>query len=1193
MDNGAGLTSEISYRSAIEDHQRDRAAGTPWTTNFPFPYVVVAGTSETDRLSGRRTDVAHQYHEAHFEAGTRQFQGFRRVERVTRGDTSRADTREVFQFLQAQERQPGNGPAHALLNGLLARVETYADDGAALQDRPLLVESAEHDLSVLDMLPDRRQRGFVFATSHRVEDPERTDDVRVEEKTYTYDAVGNVVREQRRGSGTQGGTAVAERVEVREVSYATSATHYLLDRVARTTLRDGDRTLLSEQRVYYDGPDFVGLPLGQAERGLKSREEELVLPADAFAQQYEGMDATGLGYSSGTDADGGAALFATSARTRYDERGLAVATMDPMGSATSTRYDDAGLFRVGRTDPLGTSSFTFDAATGQVVEATTPDGAVSRFAYDALGRLLRSALPGEDLDQPVTEWVFDESVRPNRRTARMRQADGTIVEHVIYFDGSGRELQQRVTVGPGRVLVSGWNVFNAWGAVSQEFEPTFADTLDFAIPAAVSAAGTPSRSFFFDARGRATRCVTYNGGVSTADFQPFRVTTHDANDTDDSPENLARGQFDTPHVEHFDVFREVQQVVDTVDASTAETTSYTSTSLGDLASVVDANGLKLRYTYDRRGCRLSVSSREAGERRIFYDAARRAVRTLDGVGNDIQAAWDAIGRLTSLSSGGEAIETYTYDTAARHALGGLARVTYRGGAQEMEYDQRGRLVKRSYHFDEPNGGTTTETLAYEYDPCGRQTATIYTDGRRIERQLTANGWVAAIPGVLDHVDYDARGLPVRFDYANGVRTTLDYTPGPGRISRQVTTSASRKVLEDVSYTYDRLEMLLGTDDSAPGGVGSRAFAYDPLYQVTRTDSVEAGSTVQRRCEYTALRNLSRLDESETTLRYDDPAHPDRISSIVADGQAPFAVAHDTGGNLRALPGQQFAYNAKNELVRLQVDGGLVADYAYDHMGQRISKRVDDGQGGVHVTRYVGRQAEVRAGLASHFVILGGLRIAALTGSDVVFLHNNPTGDVHPDDRLRRRAGWPDRPATVRQRSVPQWGGRFPHLRAASSRPGVGPGVHAAPLLRTVDRAVSDTRPDGLAPARPIRPPSGGAPAVRVRRQRSPECDRSGRADLLEHRRRGGRHRGRRGGRAGDRRRDRRPGTAGGRPPAGRLAGGHRRVVRHRQQRRPERWVWPVHARLHDRLQRRHELRGGQRPARRCARSAIRSARRSA
>ncbi|MBV9358002.1 MAG: hypothetical protein JO023_21025, partial [Chloroflexi bacterium] len=304
VDNGAGLGSEISYRSAIEDHRRDRAAGTPWTTNFPFPYLVVAGTSEIDRLSGRRTDVQHLYHEAHFEAGTRQFQGFRRVERVTKGDTSRADTREVFHFLQAQERQPGNGPAHALLNGLLARVETYADDGSALQDRPLVAESSEHDLSVLDTLPDGRQRGFVFATSHRVEDQERTDDVRVEEKTYSYDAVGNVVREQRRGSGTRGGTAVPERVEVREVSYATSATHYLLDRVARTTLRAGDGTLLSEQRVYYDGPDLVGLPLGQAERGLKSREEELVLPADAFAQHYAGMDASALGYSSGTDADG-------------------------------------------------------------------------------------------------------------------------------------------------------------------------------------------------------------------------------------------------------------------------------------------------------------------------------------------------------------------------------------------------------------------------------------------------------------------------------------------------------------------------------------------------------------------------------------------------------------------------------------------------------------------------------------------------------------------------------------------------------------------------------------------------------------------------------------------------------------------------------------------------------------------------
>ena len=991
VDNGTGLTSQIRYRSAIEDHRRDRAAGIPWTTNFPFPYLVVARTAETDHVSGRHTEVEFRYHEAHFESSTRQFQGFRTTERITGGDSSRADTREVHHFLQAQERLPGNGPGHALLNGLLARVETLADDGTALQDRPLLVESCEHDLNVLDTLPDGRQRVFIFATTHRVEDHERTDDIRIEEKTYEYDDVGNVVREHRRGSGTQAGAAVPERVEVREIQYAISATHYLLDRISRSTLRDEDGNLLSEQRLYYDGADFAGLPLGQVDRGVKSREEELVLAADAFAAHYAGMDQAALGYTSGPDADGRPSVFATSMRTRYDSRGLAIATMDPFGVISSTQFDEAGLFRIGRTDPLGTWTFGYDAATGHVIQSRTPVGAVSRFAYDAQGRVLRGALPGEDIDSPSTEYAFDETVLPNRRIVRMRQGDGSIAEHVTYFDGGGRELQQRVTVATGKILVSGWNVFNPWGAVSREFEPTFAATLAFAVPDGVGVAATPSRSLFFDARGRATRCVNFNGGVSSAEFLPFQVTTRDANDTDDSPENVARGQFDTPHLEQFDVFRDVVRVIDRIDAGTAETSAYETGPQGELVSIADANGVKFRYTYDRRGCRLSIASREAGQRRIFYDAAKRAVRTVDGAGHDILAAWDATGRLTALSSGGTAFETYTYDTAAQHALGRLAKVTYSGGRQEFEYDPAGRLVQRSFHFEDPGAGAATQTLAYEYDPCGRQTATVHTDGRRIERHLTVNGWVAAIPGVLSSVDYDARGLPVTIDCANGVRTSFEYTPGPGRISHQVTTSATQQVLEDISYTYDKLESMLASEDVAPGGAGRRAYSYDSLSQLTRTETVEGGAAVQRHYEYTSLRNLSRLDESLRTMHYDDAAHPDLLAGITVDGQARFAVTHDAGGNLKTLPGQQFEYNVKNELARLRADDGLIADYGYDHMGLRTSKRVDDGHGSVRLTQYVGSQAEIRDGVASHFVTFGGLRIAVLTGAQTVFLHNNPTG----------------------------------------------------------------------------------------------------------------------------------------------------------------------------------------------------------
>ena len=181
---------------------------------------------------------------------------------------------------------------------MLTRVETFQRDGSALEGRPVRVETSEHGLTVLDTTPDGRKRSFVFITIHRMEDSERTDDVRIEEKRYSYDAFGNVVREVYKGSGTKNGAAQATRAASNRYTVRRCRdTVPRLDRPSRVTVRDRNGALLTEKRLYYDGPDFVGLPLGQCDRGLKTREEEWALTEAEFEAHYAGMDQDALGYS--------------------------------------------------------------------------------------------------------------------------------------------------------------------------------------------------------------------------------------------------------------------------------------------------------------------------------------------------------------------------------------------------------------------------------------------------------------------------------------------------------------------------------------------------------------------------------------------------------------------------------------------------------------------------------------------------------------------------------------------------------------------------------------------------------------------------------------------------------------------------------------------------------------------------------
>jgi len=988
IDNGAGLVSDIHYRSAVEDYERDRAAGELWHTHFPFPYLVVAGTSETDAVTGRHTEVEFRYHEAHFATRERQFQGFRRSERIEKGDATRPDTLTVSHFLMGQERLPGNGPDHAALNGMLRRTEIFGLDGSPDQSKPYRVEESDYAIQNLELVPDGRQRVFLHVTATRMFESERSADSRNEEKTYTYDAVGNVTREQHRGFGTRSGVPQPERSRVTEIAYAKSNTRWLVDRVSRVSVRDEANHLLTEVRRFYDGPDFTGLPFGQAARGLMTREEHLVLSKAEFDAHYAGMDAAALGFVNANDADGAPAVFAQASRFAYDARGLKTASRDEVGNLISYQYDGAGLFRTKLTDSFGDTLFEYDSGIGQPVRITYADGSQANFAYDAQGRVTATALPGETLANAPRRYEYADVAIPNSRTALFRFAAGPngVAQVVTYFDGGGKETQQRVETRNQKFIVSGWQQVNAWGDPRNEFEPTIANDAAFAIP---NLAGRPHREFFYDARGRAIRTINYNGGVSTAAYLPFEITTRDANDNDNTPENVARGQFNTPHREQFDVLRYRNAVIEDLGGGNSSALTFQTSTSGEILQTNDAHGVLCSYRYDRRGNRLRIQHREAGTRQLWYDARKLIVRTLDPNGNDMRATLDERGRMRQLKNGAATIEQYTYDVAVQGALGRLAEVTYAGGSQKFFYNGAGSLMKHEHRFD---GVVAPHTLTYEYDQLGREVAVSHPDGTRIAKTLTPNGWVQAIPGFVDNADYDARGLTTQIKYHNGVTTDFTYTAGPGREKTRVTRNALNQVLENVSYDFDRLEILLKSNDAGPGGAGERGYSYDPLYQIKGVTSIENGAPVDQRYTYTNDYNLTRFDEGGNTMQYDNAAHPDRVAGITPNGKPRINLGYDANGNMLNLPGRTFTYNAKNELIRVDTPAGLHADYRYDHEGRRVSKTVADGAAPAVRTLFVGDLAEIRQGQNAYFVQLGRLRVAIVFAGVTRYVHNDYAGN---------------------------------------------------------------------------------------------------------------------------------------------------------------------------------------------------------
>jgi RHS repeat-associated protein len=982
VDNGAGLRSEIDYTSAAAQAALDQAQGVEPLRFLPFPLTVVAGTREHDIASGRTAESRYRYHDGYWDERTRSLQGFARVEKHELGDDSRPDRRTVFHFLVAQDREPGAGPEQAALNRMLARTELFQLDGGSLEQVAYHIEESDHALQVLDVAEDGRQRVFVSVARMAQRWTERTVDERVEEHSYDYDTDGNVVRETVRWLGTAGGAAVAELRRVHELEYAKDPARNLVDRLARVTQRDSDGKLLSELQRFYDGEGHVGLPLGSVGRGLPTRELEWVAKRADFEAHYAGMDRGELGYLDGQDADGEDAVFIARARRTYDAAGRVVGERSPSGTETSFAYDASGLFRASVQGPLGRTESSFDIVVGKPVQIVDADGSAVELRYDAQGRLTTVMLPGDTLALPSRAYEYDDSAIPNavRISQRREHEQADTLDSVVYFDGSMKELQRRVTMEAGKIVVSELHTPNPWSDTAMQYEPTFATSLDYA-PSVPD--GRPARRFRYDAEGRPVRTIDFGGGVSTAVYRPFEIETADADDNDGSAENVARGQFGTPRLELLDAAHRRIAIVEQ-DATGALTTSFEPSALGDLLSVSDAAGVIARYTYDGPGNRLAIDHRDAGLRKLFYDAGGRTVRVLDAGGSDLRVSFDAADRIAVLSVDGAERERYVYDDLATNGFGRLHEVTYPGGSQRFAYNQRGQVVSHAYEVE---GHTQPFIFQYEYDALGKQRRVTYPDGSAVDFEQYGNGMPRRVAGFVEEIEYDARMFVTRMAFANGVTTQVDYTAGPGRVSHQRTTSPAG-VIDDQAFTYDAAMHLLSVEHAEPGGAGSVSYTYDPLYQLTRfVDERTPGHDVAYSYEG---RRISANGERDVRLFYEDASHPGRVSRVEQKA-ASSPLAYDANGNITSLLGRTLTFGPKGELERVEHDRTTV-DYRYDHRGHRIAKRVTQNVT-VDETLFFGQLAELRGGALARYVVIGHTRVALVRQDSTRWIHTDPLGSA--------------------------------------------------------------------------------------------------------------------------------------------------------------------------------------------------------
>ena len=550
------------------------------------------------------------------------------------------------------------------------------------------------------------------------------------------------------------------------------------------------RRTVEHQRSYYYADDLSGpLPLGQiGERALLYETRTLALTPGLVAQVYgDRVDADLLAGPGGYVLDDGA-WWAPSGRLVYDAERfyLPIAAIDPFGNVSHARYDAYALLVHEVEDARG-NRITADHDYRVLAPARVhdPNGNRTAAEFDELGLVVRTAVmgkPGEALGDHL-----DDGLPPTPSPAALdafladprhaRELLGTATTRVVYdldrfarlgepplaatlarethvsdlspgqhtevrvaftyFDGFGREVQQKIEAGPGplvdggpivepRWVGSGWTIYNNKGKPVRRYEPFFDDTHGFRFDAV---AGVSSVRFY-DPVERVVATLHPDHTYEKVVFDAWRQAAYDRNDTVTSdprtdpdvgaliarlpdaasaPTWYARrvtGELgtaeekaahataihaDTPAVTHVDSlgrpFLTVAHNRFVRGGVTHEELHATRVELdieGNTLGVTDARDrVVMRYTHDVLGRRAHQASMEAGERRILLDVLGQPLCVWDSRGHRTRTTYDELRR---------PVATYLREGSGPERL--VGRTAY--GEDELApeaHNQRGRVVR--------------------------------------------------------------------------------------------------------------------------------------------------------------------------------------------------------------------------------------------------------------------------------------------------------------------------------------------------------------------------------------------------------------------------------------------------------------------------------------------------------------------
>ncbi|WMD20197.1 RHS repeat-associated core domain-containing protein [Achromobacter seleniivolatilans] len=400
--------------------------------------------------------------------------------------------------------------------------------------------------------------------------------------------------------------------------------------------------------------------------------------------------------------------------------------------------------------------------------------------------------------------------------------------------------------------------------------------------------------------------------------------------------------------------------------------------VGNLVSTTSPKGHKTQFTYDALNRRITSTDALGGLTRYEYNAADQITKVVDAKGSQTTYVYDYNANLTKLVSADTGTTTRTFDEAANL----IKSVDARGVTTEFVYDELNRLFQKKYpaspsenmmfgyytqsgsnigqlavtsgnygttgyeydHYSDlrvewykPENQATTYSKQYTYNG-NNQLLSEQTSDLKISYERNAAGDVTAIKVDINGTSqYIAQGITYRgagrvdsMQLGNGT-STQNYYDKNLRLEGQRTGTAT------VASSVDANGNVVSITGSSLG-IGNTSYKYDALDRLIeeRTGNIlksyawdSVGNRTQRLTKNASTGNL--IDTQ--TLGYSPNSN--LLTSI---NGAP--VASDTAGNLLQGKGQRYTYDSAGRLNAVYSAANVkIAEFKYNHLGQRIEKRV--------------------------------------------------------------------------------------------------------------------------------------------------------------------------------------------------------------------------------------------------------------